>query len=258
MVDARTVAAGQQGAANTAPSPFDDLWTPDGATIGSSKEAVRAAVVAIAKDMEFIGRGGFLMPPLAELKKFVKNCVPHIVKGEYIDSYFINQDHGKTFWKLRGRGFKADEEAISEALSEIEPIYDAILRNIAGQKDPDVQVADTKAQGGVMRMSSQEAAVYTRFNYLAQRFGADAADVIAELRDGTYKENKNAKELVIFTVFPAAQPSIERLAVHAGFIKKPNGHYVMAAHDTRELLHRLAQALNQNSTPGPEQLRASN
>lgn len=254
MADVRTAAPSAQG---SAPSLFDDMMTADAATIGSSKEAVRAAVVAIAKDMEFIGRGGFLMPPLIELRKFVTNCVPHIVKGEYIDSYFINQDHGKTFWKLRGRGFSADDTSISEALSEIEPIYDAILRSIAGQKDPDTQAAE-KPTGTLARMTSQEAAVFTRFNYLAQRFGADAADVIAELRDGLHKENRNGKELVIVTVFPVAEPSIARMASHAGFIKKPNGHYVLTAHDTRELLHLLATALNQNSTPTPEQLRASN
>lgn len=116
------------------PSQFDAIDESD-KTLASSTQAVQAAVVALAKDMEFIGRGGFLLPDVSELNTYIKRCVPHIVKGEYIDSYFVNPAYSKPFYGLKGKGFEADEPAIDQAISKVQPIYETILQNIAEQKD---------------------------------------------------------------------------------------------------------------------------
>ncbi len=102
--------------------------------LASSTQAVQAAVVALAKDMEFIGRGGCLLPDVSELSTYIKRCVPHIVKGEYIDSYFVNPAYSKPFYQLKGKGFEADEPAIDDAISKVQPIYETILQNISQQK----------------------------------------------------------------------------------------------------------------------------
>lgn len=250
----------QASSVATTASALDALWHPDTSPpISSSAEAVRAATVAVARDMEFIGRGGVLMPELSELRKFIRNCVPHIVRGEYIDSYFINQDHGKIFWKLRGRGFKSDDAMMDEALAEVEPIYEAIMRSLTGQS---ATTSATQAQAQpvveekpqlVRAMNSQDAALFARFNVLAQRYGADAADVLAELR---YLAAGGC-ELAIVQMHGDAKPSVERLATHAEFVLR-GSEYVLAGRDVRDLLHRLAVALNQNTAASVEQLRRSN
>lgn len=110
--------------------PIDNTTQP----LMSNEQAVFAAVVSLAKDMEFIGRGGCLLPDMQELSRYVKMCVPRIVKGEYLDSYFVNPSHCRPFYPLKGRGFEADDAMIDQALEKVQPIYQAILENIAKQK----------------------------------------------------------------------------------------------------------------------------
>jgi len=116
------------------PPSFFDPIDPAKQPIVTNDQAILAAVVALAKDMEFIGRGGFLLPDMGELSKYVKMCVPRIVRGEYIDSYFIKPIHCQPFYSLKGKGFEAVEEQINDALTQVQPIYEAILENISKQK----------------------------------------------------------------------------------------------------------------------------
>lgn len=220
--------------------------------IANNKQAVRAAVVAVAKDMEFIGKGGFLMPEMEELKKFVRNCVPHIVRGEYIDSYFMNQDHGREFWKLRGRGFKADETLISEALQEIEPIYETIIRSFSDPKSgatskttsaTTIATAPIMAEARTMRFSSQELTIYQRFNELAAQFGIDSIDIAAELREGT--QAGQTKELRITHVESYVTSRFEMLKIHGGFTDNGSGQFALFGDSVRDILLQLNHAMSE-------------
>lgn len=114
-------------------SQFSPIDTGDGPLM-SADQAVFAAVVALAKDMEFIGRGGFLLPDMAELSHYVKMCVPRIVRGDYLDSYFVHPQHCRPFHSLKGKGFEADEAMIDRALEKIRPVYEAIFNDMARRK----------------------------------------------------------------------------------------------------------------------------
>ncbi len=239
-----------QPAPNTqAGSRFDQLAI-NLQDIANNKQAVRAAVVAVAKDMEFIGKGGFLMPEMEELKKFVRNCVPHIVRGEYIDSYFMNQDHGREFWKLRGRGFKADDMLISEALQEIEPIYETIVRSFSDPKNGGASKAastTTTVAAPIMghaysvRFSSQELTIYQRFNELASQFGIDSIDIAAELHDGSGAGR--AKELRITHVESYVTSRFEMLKIHGGFNDNGSGQFALFGDSVRDILLQLNHAM---------------
>ena len=218
--------------------------------INTSRDAVRAAVVAVAKDMEFIGKGGFLMPDVQELIKFVRNCVPHIVRGEYIDSYFMNQEHGKNFWKLRGKGFKADEATLEEAISEIVPIYESIVSNIADVKNgdtPGTTANETKtapvAHAVMAHITSQDIAVYTKFNQLAELFGIDAIDIIAECKEGDASDPTRAKKLSITYVETSITHRFELLKAQCGFEEDDYEYPAIYGSDTRDILVQLNAAL---------------
>lgn len=236
--------------ATSAGSRFDQLAV-NLHDIANNRQAVRAAVVAVAKDMEFIGKGGFLMPEMEELKKFVRSCVPHIVRGEYIDSYFMNQDHGREFWKLRGRGFKADDTLISEALQEIEPIYETIIRSFSDPKNGATakSTATTASasnpavlsQARGVPLSSQTITLYQRFNELAAQFGIDAIDIAAELHDGNGAGR--AKELRITHVEMYVSSRFEMLKIHGGFVDNGSGQFALFGDSVRDILLQLNHAI---------------